>query len=560
MFYKQAKKTSKRRNTSMNLFIKQKVRNLFRILVMILLSIGITYIVWATGGTSGVWPQLNFIIIILAAYYFNIPGGIVSAVILGIMNGPWMPLNVAKGIMQTPQNWIVRLCIYSLMGFLAGYIFQKNEKMNQDLREKDLTSNFTGLYNTNKLFLDLNEMIKQEDDFCLVFFKIKNLEEISKYVDYQLKKEIIQHTIETIQSRFEDGTLYSIHLDEYMLVLKKYDEQALKETLTKSLKTILKTVHVEEGTIPLVVKVGIVFKKEHQVEVLTLFNKARVAADQGEDWQSEVYTYDAHFHQKRRMFIEISGSIPQAIKNKELYLVYQPIIDLNDNTISSLEVLVRWNRGGREAVGPGTFVKIAEETGSIQHITKEVITQLIHQLKDWQKEQIRVKASINATAEELIDGDFYEWVKTTFDAHQIERSQLGIEITERVYNGDIDRLKAVLKSLQSKGYSVSIDDFGTGYNTLKKFQEIQADVVKIDKYFIDKISEEKMQMLVKELISFLHKLNILVVAEGVETKEQLMMLKAMHCDRIQGYYFSKPLRAEAFSAYYKNFDIKDYID
>jgi len=560
MFYKQAKKTSKRRNTSMNLFIKQKVRNLFRILVMILLSIGITYIVWATGGTSGVWPQLNFIIIILAAYYFNIPGGIVSAVILGIMNGPWMPLNVAKGIMQTPQNWIVRLCIYSLMGFLAGYIFQKNEKMNQDLREKDLTSNFTGLYNTNKLFLDLNEMIKQEDDFCLVFFKIKNLEEISKYVDYQLKKEIIQHTIETIQSRFEDGTLYSIHLDEYVLVLKKYDEQALKETLTKSLKTILKTVHVEEGTIPLVVKVGIVFKKEHQVEVLTLFNKARVAADQGEDWQSEVYTYDAHFHQKRRMFIEISGSIPQAIKNKELYLVYQPIIDLNDNTISSLEVLVRWNRGGREAVGPGTFVKIAEETGSIQHITKEVITQLIHQLKDWQKEQIRVKASINATAEELIDGDFYEWVKTTFDAHQIERSQLGIEITERVYNGDIDRLKAVLKSLQSKGYSVSIDDFGTGYNTLKKFQEIQADVVKIDKYFIDKISEEKMQMLVKELISFLHKLNILVVAEGVETKEQLMMLKAMHCDRIQGYYFSKPLRAEAFSAYYKNFDIKDYID
>jgi len=544
----------------MNLFIKQKVRNLFRILVMILLSIGITYIVWATGGTSGVWPQLNFIIIILAAYYFNIPGGIVSAVILGIMNGPWMPLNVAKGIMQTPQNWIVRLCIYSLMGFLAGYAFQKNKEANEELQEKHLISNFTGLYNANKLFMDLEKMIEENEDFALVFFNIKNLEEISKYVEYQIKKELIEQITAGIRARCKGNPLYAIHFNEYMLVLKKYDGQTLHQTIMKNLETILKNINIDGVAIQLVVKVGIVFKKDHHVEPTALFNKARVAADQGEDWQSEVYTYDAHFHQKRRMFIEISGSIPQAIKNKELYLVYQPIIDLNDNTISSLEVLVRWNRGGREAVGPGTFVKIAEETGSIQHITKEVITQLIHQLKDWQKEQIRVKASINATAEELIDGDFYEWVKTTFDAHQIERSQLGIEITERVYNGDIDRLKAVLKSLQSKGYSVSIDDFGTGYNTLKKFQEIQADVVKIDKYFIDKISEEKMQMLVKELISFLHKLNILVVAEGVETKEQLMMLKAMHCDRIQGYYFSKPLRAEAFSAYYKNFDIKDYIE
>jgi len=544
----------------MNLFIKQGLGNAFKICIIMFLGISTTYIVWITGGTNGGWAELNFIGIILAAYYFKVPGGLGSAIVLGIMSGPWMPFNVSKDIMQTPQNWIVRLCIYSMMGFLAGYIFQKNEKMNQDLREKDLTSNFTGLYNTNKLLLDLDEMIQKENDFCLVFFHIKNLEEISKYVDYQLKKEIIQHTIEAIQSKFEGNTLYAVHLNEYMLVLKAYDAQTLNETIAKSLETVLKTINIEEGAIQLIVKVGIVFRKEHQVEATTLFNKARVAADQGEECQSAVYTYDADFENKRRLYSEISGSIHQAVNNKEFYLVYQPIINLNEETISSVEVLVRWDRGEREAVGPGTFVKIAEETGSIQQITKEVITQLVNQLADWQKNKIKIKASINATAEELIDHDFYEWVKKIFDAYQIDRSQLGVEITERVYNGDIDRLKAVLKILQSKGYSVSIDDFGTGYNTLKNFEEINADIVKLDKYFIDKLNEKQTQNLVKTLIEFVHEMGILVVAEGVETKAQLMMLKAMHCDRIQGYYFSKPLRTEAFVAYYKNFDIKDYIE
>jgi len=546
----------------MNLFERhsnEKIRNLYRIIFIIFLSIIITYIVFMTGGTKSAWPQLYYIIIILAAYYWTVKGSLLIALVLGIIAGPFMPLDVSQGIMQTPENWIIRMLIFMSIGFISGYILQKNNKINNLMREKDLINEFTGLYNTYKLYPDLNKMLENDEKICLVFFNIKNLDEIGKYVSYSIIKDIIHYCISTIKSKHEGNNLYSSNFNEFILVLKEYDEHDINQIIFKDLENILKSIKIDDYYFNLIIKIGIAFSNDDRLEAIELNRKARIAASQGESFESGVYTFDPDFDGEMRLFHEISGSLQDAVNNNEFYLVYQPIISLKDNAISSVEVLARWNRGERKPIGPNIFIKIAEETGLIQKITKEIIRQHINQLLNWEKNDIKIKSSVNVTADELINCSFVEWLKEVIDENHIDRSNLGIEITERVLSADGNKLNDVLSNLKTESYCIYIDDFGTGHNTLTDLMGMEVDIIKIDKYFIDRIDEKLTKSLVKHIIELVHEMGMLVVAEGVETKEQLITLKQLGCDMIQGYYFSKPLLPNDFADYYTSFDMNKYI-
>ena len=470
-----------------------------------------------------------------------------------------MPLDVPRGIMQSTENWIIRLLIYMTIGFTTGYIFQKNVDMYKTLREKDLINDFTGLYNTSKLFPEINNLNQNNEDFCLVFFKIMNLEDISMYVDFGIIKDIIHKSIEDIQEKYEGNDLYSDNYNEYILVLKDSNKIDINKIIKNNLEDVLNAIEINNYSFQLIIKAGVAFSDEDGSEGADLLNKARIAADQGENYESGVYNYDSNLDNERKLYYEISSCILNGIKNKEFYLVYQPIISLETNKISGVEVLARWNRGERQSIGPATFIKIAEETGLIQKITKEVISQLVEQILQWESFGIDIKVSVNITAGELLDDSFREWVRNILNVNNIDRSKLEIEITERVFAKQGEKLNKVLKQLQEKGWFVSIDDYGTGYNTFKNLEEIIANIIKVDKHYIDRIDQKYINNLVKHIIDSVQEMGMTVVAEGVETKEQLLILKELKCNKIQGYYFSKPLIAEDLAEYYKTFDINDYM-
>ncbi|NLA54263.1 MAG: hypothetical protein GX858_07940, partial [Clostridiales bacterium] len=266
-----------------------------RILIVVLLSALATYIVFVTGGTKSAWPQLYFVIILLAAYYWKIWGGVFIALILGLLSGPLMPLDTAKGIMQSPLNWIIRMLMYTSVGFLMGYILKKNNQLTLRMSQKDLTSQFTGLYNTNKLFPDLNMMIRNHQRFCLVLFDIRNLGEISKYVDYGILEDIIQKVISGVKLTHEKSDLYSSDYNEYILVLNEYDEHNLGKIIFSNLENILTSVGIDHYAFHLIIKAGIVFSGDPADEAIDLFNKARIASNQGEEYESSVHTYNPDF-------------------------------------------------------------------------------------------------------------------------------------------------------------------------------------------------------------------------------------------------------------------------
>lgn len=509
------------------------------------------WVVYFTDGTKNVFAHLFYLPIILSAYYFGIKGSVIVSIISGILIGPLMPLSISDGIMQSYSNWIVRTFIFTAVGLMTGYIFRIGDKLYKEVIEREFINLYTGAYNTNKLFINLEDRMKTSDDFAIVSIKLTNIETIAKYLDYSFFKTIVTNLIKDLINEYGRDAVYSSSDNEIILIVcSNCGYLEICKQLFNKYSTAIK---IEQFTFRVSLKIGVYEYHNNDETPMEAFNKARVAYEQGTEHESGIYYYRKELEVQRKNLLEISGALIDSIKNNELYLVYQPKIDIFNNTISGVEVLTRWNRGGKQHIGPDIFIKIAEDIGFITEISKFVFDSASNQMIEWLDKGIKLNFALNFTALEILDDEFSEWTKRLFEDKGIERSMFEIEITERVLYDDDDGFITKINELIEKGYNVSIDDFGTGVNSLVRMIEIPYDQLKIDKYFIDRINHGNIRMLVKAIIDNVHIMNKKVVAEGVETEEQLKVLRELQCDIIQGYYYSKPLLPNDFEKYYYEF-------
>lgn len=359
-------------------------------------------------------------------------------------------------------------------------------------------------------------------------------------------KHIAQYCISKFENVFKSQEIYSITTNEFLLVIKDERDESVNIKIFNYLQHFAKSTEIEGYLFKIIIKIGLIKYDGVKIDPIELFNKARIAADQGNDKISGCFIYDNEYEEKRKLANEISGSLFNAIAKNELYLVFQPVIDIRNNCISSGETLIRWNRGERQPVGPNIFIPIAEETGSIKLLTKWILIQSLNSYLSLKEKGLDIKFSINITANELLDDSFIKWAKDFISSKEVKDLNFGIEITERVLSKNNKKINEILSRLQKKGFIIEIDDFGTGYNSLMTISEIPYDIIKIDKYFIDRIHDESIKLIIEHIINACHEIGGQVIAEGVETKEQYMILKQLDCDKIQGYYFSKPLSLTIF--------------
>ncbi len=231
-----------------------------------------------------------------------------------------------------------------------------------------------------------------------------------------------------------------------------------------------------------------------------------------------------------------------AIAENEFFLCYQPLIDTKSQRMVWMEALIRWGHPKKGIINPLDFIPIAEETGLIIPIGEWVLENACMQLKIWQMMgYIDYGISVNVSAIQLQQPGFSEIVRSILKESELRPEYLEIEITESVLIEESHIVIMNLAKLSEIGVKIVLDDFGTGYNSLKYFQEILVNGIKIDKIFISNIKANINKIIIDTVISLGHKLNAEVTAEGVETMEQYEYLKSQGCDKIQGYYFSKPL-------------------
>ncbi|USX24791.1 EAL domain-containing protein [Oxalobacteraceae bacterium OTU3CINTB1] len=248
--------------------------------------------------------------------------------------------------------------------------------------------------------------------------------------------------------------------------------------------------------------------------------------------------------------LAIQSQLRGAIARNEFEVHYQPQMCLKSGVMAGAEALLRWNNAVLGRVPPNRFIPLAEEYGLVNSIGEWVLESVCAQIKVWQDQGLGdIKVAVNLAAGQFANDATVPYVESTLRKYGIAPACLGLEITEGTVMGDPNKAVAALRKLKDIGVSISLDDFGTGYSSLSYLKRFPIDVLKIDKSFVDDVTTSANDAAIAlSVISLAHNLNMRVIAEGVETREQVRFLTERGCDEMQGYFFSPPLNGEAFTA------------
>ena len=262
--------------------------------------------------------------------------------------------------------------------------------------------------------------------------------------------------------------------------------------------------------------------------------------------------YTAHMSEELQKRVEIEDEIYAGYRNNEFIPFFQPIMDLHTGEISSLEALVRWKKSTGELITPSKFIKILEETGLIVEVGYSLIQQICCFIKDCIKSYgYCLPVAINLSPVQFKDKNFEENVLNYLEAQEVPPNLISFEITETTFMENIELTTELLKVMQAKGFTVAIDDFGTGYSSLAYLQSLKVDMLKIDMSFIKNIVQNVGdQVIVNAVITMAKGLGLRTVAEGIETREQMEIVKNLGGDEGQGYHWDKPMSAEDIIVYY----------
>jgi len=540
----------------MNKPISSKYKHffIFKILFVLSLILIIDYIVYITGGTTLAYTHMMYITIILSAFLLGIKGGVGTALLSGITLGPFMPANVTEGLMQTPSSWMVRTAIFVMIGLIISLLFDRI-KRDKEIQIKKLYEHVTtGYQNSNKLRIDIDEMLKEQIKFTLVAFRITNFDHVNRYVDYKIGEKSALNVLESLAKLYNRDNIYSIYTNQMIVIMRECDIEEAYANAKKFLSNFNEPIFINGLPVGLIIKGAIASFPLHGKDANDLFEKIDKTLDHEAFDQNGVTIYETSIEQKMKENYDTAVLLYYAVKHDQLTIVYQPKIDMKKNEVMGVEALLRWNNGAKGKMNPCEFIKIAEDAGIINDVTKWVIKNSIKQLKKWQDDGIRVKIAINISSKDLRDDSIIEYTLNCIEENQIEPSLLEFELTERTIVENENRLEHFLDRLKDIGMKISLDDFGTGNNSLIHLINLPIDYIKIDKIFIDHIEDDHNRALVDGIINLAHHLAMKVIAEGVETKEQIKILDNLDCDHIQGFYFSKPLMPEAIKGFIVNFN------
>ena len=252
--------------------------------------------------------------------------------------------------------------------------------------------------------------------------------------------------------------------------------------------------------------------------------------------------------------LALAADLQQSLRRNKLQLYHQPQINLATRKVDGSEALLRWHHDEQGFIAPDIFIKLAEDTGIINELTLWVIDSACQQLEELHKLGYNDhNVSVNISGKDITEHNFLDNVRAIIEKYDIRLSCLTFELTESVMVTDLLNLSQTMEELTALGIQVAIDDYGTGYSSLFYISKLPFTEIKIDKSFIDGITKNKADLdLVKATIAMAHSLHLTVIAEGVETKEQVETLNQLQCDSLQGYFFSKPITATELLCYRNN--------
>jgi diguanylate cyclase (GGDEF)-like protein/PAS domain S-box-containing protein len=414
----------------------------------------------------------------------------------------------------------------------------------------------TGLPNRTQMYERLDRMVtsagKANTCIAVLFLDLDRFKPINDSMGHPAGDLVLKEVANRLNNCIKQQDLVSrMGGDEFTIALsdQKNSDSAANIAIKvgeRILHSLQQPFFIEQKELFLTASLGIaIFPDDGKTVTELLKNSDMAMYHAKDDGRNNLQFFDEQMNKKAVELLEMENDLRYAIDRGELELYYQPQYATTDCAMQGVEALLRWHHKTKGMIPPNYFIPIIEDMGLIIPIGEWVLRQACNDMATWHKNGISVnRIAVNVSARQFKQPGFIDLIKEVITESAINPNQLELELTESILIDNVDHTLDVLTRLRTMGVRMAIDDFGTGYSSLNYLKQFPVDTLKIDQSFIRNLPDNKDDaQITRTIISMAHNLGLGVIAEGVETKEQLEFLQQVNCEEVQGYYFSKPVPA-----------------
>ncbi|QRN03205.1 EAL domain-containing protein [Legionella sp. MW5194] len=425
----------------------------------------------------------------------------------------------------------------------------------------------TGLANRNMLYEMFQHMTKQasrsQGKIALVFLDIDYFKVINDTLGHDNGDKLLIHVANTLTASLREGDIAArLGGDEFTLILANVSIDQVTAIVERLFKEMSKPIPIDDHLIQITSSMGISIYPKDGHDIETLLKQADTALYQAkEKGRNQYHYYSTALYEEYQQIHGLGKELQRAYDKQEFFMVYQPFYDGVTGEIIGLESLLRWNHPEKGVLAAGDFIHTLEKSPLIIPVSEWIIKSVCQQAKIWKDKKILPgPIAINVSTVQFLRHSLSNVINAILDEIELPPSSIELEITETFFIEYNERLYKEIDALKKGGINLVIDDFGTGYSSLSYLKHLPVNKIKIDKAFIDNCQHDYLdQTIISAIITIAHKLNISVIAEGVEVEEQLDTLKVLGIDGIQGYYYSRPLTRDDCEIELKKSIIEKYL-
>lgn len=437
-------------------------------------------------------------------------------------------------------------------------ILEEQRKLIEYLANHDCLTELPNRRHFHSFLNDqVNDCRQHKLPVALIFLDMDRFKSVNDSLGEAFGDQLLVLIAERLASCLEPGEFIArIDGNEFAIVLPGANRDSALQAAESVLSSFRQPFKLEQYEIVVTASIGISVFPYDGEDAQALIKSCDSALYRAKEMgKNNVKVYHSGMNLQTFKSFILQQDLRKAIERNELFLVYQPRINLGTGQIPSAEALLRWRHPTWGIVMPGEFIPLAEETGTIIEIGIWVLREACRQLRAWKQAGLApIRIAVNFSAQQFMQHDLLGTIEQVMREFEIHPSEIEIEITESLLLEADDHVTNAIQTLRKSGVTVSLDDFGTGYSSLKYLQRFPLDIVKIDKSFIQGLSKNRpdSSALVSSIIAMTKALRMSVIAEGVEEEEQLEALRTLRCHEVQGYYFSKPIPPDEFEVFILN--------
>jgi diguanylate cyclase (GGDEF)-like protein len=473
-----------------------------------------------------------------------------------ILKKPFDSIAVRQLASALTKKWQLLLETKQYTSSLEGHVQERTQQLQHQATHDQLTKLPNRVLLLDRLKQSMAKADRNKKMFGVLFLDLDRFKLINDSLSHAAGDEVLCIIADRLQKMLrKEDTLVRLGGDEFVIIVNDITHENDLIIFCNNLLTVFnETLHIQGYDLTLTSSIGISIYPLNGKTVDVLMRDADIAMYHSKELGANQFQfYTEELNQKNVKRLENESELRQALINNEFLLYYQPQFDLTTGQFVSVEALIRWNHPTKGIVLPLTFIPLAEETGLIVPIGEWVIRTACNQLKMWQNQGLpHIRVAVNITTKQFRLYNLAKIISDILKKAELDPAYLELELTENTIINNIDMIQTI-RDLKKVGVQIALDDFGTGNSSLNYLREIPVDRLKIDQSYVQNIDVSKGDdVLIQAIITMAQGLDLEVVAEGVETQNQVDFLKNQKCEEVQGHYYSKPLSTNACEELLKN--------